>query len=179
MNAYARRIEQVLGAATEQQRLDGLSWYDNAQKFAATVAASTGYSVSQVSGVIAALSPQIEWERNKQIAQDYCHGRTVPDQTQANLRKAQRILDGEDPEIVLCSKWGYRKTLMFYRCIMGQWENVCIDRHAAYLATGVPHSNLRGSRYDRIAQAYRNVAKRNNLWPAQAQAIAWLTWRDS
>lgn len=178
MKAYTRRIERVLDAATEQQKQHGLSWYDDAYRFAESVAASSGYCVTQVVGVIAALSPQIEWERNKRIAHDFCHGQHVPDQTRSNLRKAERILSGESPEAVLASKWGYKKTLSFYHCIMGRHDHVCIDRHAAYLATGQPKLDLR-RHYDAIADAYRRVATKRNLTPAQAQAIAWVTWRDS
>lgn len=177
-NGYARRIRRVIDSATDSDISVGLSWYSDAREYAISVAESTQRSVEQVVGVIAALSPQIDWERNKRIAYNFCMGYPVPDQTQANLRKAERILGGEDPEQVLTSPYGYQKTLNFYRCISGQHTSVCVDRHAAKIATGREHNNLRGKRYQAIANAYRTVAEELDITPAQTQAIAWVAWRN-
>lgn len=172
-----KRIKSVIDSATESDVQEGMTWYSSAQEYARLLSAQTGYTLQQVCGVIAALSPQKAWERNKRIAKQFLLGQPVPDQTQANLRKASRILAGEDPEDVLRSKYGYFKTLNFYRNLIGADCYVCVDRHTAAVATGNPKTNVRHSNYERIAQAYRKVAQILHITPSQAQAVAWVAWR--
>lgn len=179
--------------ATPEQIAAGYAWYREAQEFAATLAIGTDYSYRQVAGVIAALSPQSVWSRNKEDARSavYVHD-VVGDvngislHTAAQMGKVGRILDGETPETVLRGP----KESAFYRNIMGDYSLATVDRWAFLAATGVPLSDVnpvtgktlggvgRGA-YKRIHAAYVEAAHIIGIPVAILQAIVWIVVRGS
>jgi hypothetical protein len=168
--------------------------------------------VRRAAGVIAALSPRLAWRKNVEYAQlayvvwgaierDARQGlELLTDDTKAavfagmiptlnaNARKAYRILQGEDPELVL----GGPKVTAFYWTIVNPDDPraVVVDRHAVGIAFGRPMtddeiSKALGSqkRYSAVAELYRRAARivskdLGEVWtPAQVQAATWTYWR--
>lgn len=162
-----------------------LRWYATAYDAAADLSQLYGsYSPKQVAGVIAALSPQVSWKRNVELAESaivfHLMGVTITGQTGDNCLKAKRILDGEDPLAVL----GGLKVRAFYEGILtkGETETVCIDRHAlaAWYCPGQEvWASLTPRRYHAVAADYQTAARVLGLAPAVAQAVVWCAWRCS
>jgi hypothetical protein len=163
-----------------------MNWYAGAHDYAVVLAERYGYTVSQASGVIAALSPQTGWEANKLAAYRVMHlhskGQAVTQadsgQTQANTAKALRILDGECPTVVLTAnmpKSGH-KVYSFYNNILNPCtsSNVTVDRHAikAWMVAET-WVHITPNRYAQIERDYQDVGTALGIMPHQAQAIIW------
>lgn len=181
---YAVNVRDVLARANESDYCDGLAWYTRARELAAKVAHG---DVSKGAGVIAALSPQMPWNRNIELAEKCCKRKRFAGmgQTHNNARKARQIWQGKAPLSVL----GGNKTRAFYECIVsaGQTEQVCIDRHAIAVCLGrdatqrersiFRNTGKHRTLYYNYAEAYRIVARENGMKPSTVQAITWLVWR--
>ena len=189
-------IAAVLDLATAQDYADGISWYRRARRTAGVIGRLLGYkgakAYRQGAGIIAALSPSCEWDRNVSVAfavvRNGGEWRADDDskyQSRANIDKARAIMLGARPLDVL----GGDKVRNFYACIIEPSNSyaVCIDRHAAAVAYGRTLSEREMSnavavlatvsRYEAIADAYRAVAAARGLLPMDVQAITWVTWR--
>ena len=180
-------IINVYRRATPEQIESGHQWYREAQEFAATLAVGTDYSYRQIAGVIAALSPQSAWSRNKEDARTavYVHGLAgdvngISLHTGVQMGKVGRILDGETPESVLRGP----KESAFSRNIQGDYSLVTVDRWAFKSATGVPLPDVNPATgkalggiglgaYKRIHAAYVEAAHIIGIAPAILQAIVW------
>lgn len=187
-------ILAVFFTANSAERLKGAQWYEDAMKFCAAVAGSTGLSVSTVAGVTAALSPNNRWVRNQADAERICRAASAGTLADAaavkvatfhrNKEKALKILAGESPLNVL----GGLKVRAFYRCILGDKGAVCIDGHAyaIWLGSYVPTTKtpkISPKLYASIAAAYEQAAATINgilgtsYSAAQIQAITWSVWQ--
>lgn len=157
----------------------GVEWYAEAYGIACDYAERYGVSVGQAAGIIAALSPMNSWAKNVKDAERFlATGARV--HTEANMRKCERILAGEDVHTVLNAD----KTQNFWLGIVSQGaEGVCIDRHAIDIALGVRHTEASrptvGKRlYRAAADAYRAAAdmlnaEGANVTPAEVQSVTW------
>lgn len=175
---YVRNIIKVYDMASDDQRARGASWYRTAHDLAAMIADG---DTAKGAGVLAALSANKAWDLNQRMARRAFAG-DLGGHTAANLHKAARILDGEDPADVLPMA---AKTGNFYRCILDpdDQEVVCIDRHAHDVAVGRPYGDAdRGlsakSRYAVLSLAYRNAAARLGVTPSVLQATTWVVWTE-
>lgn len=189
-------VENILKVYATADKLDvatGLNWYSDAFGIAEDIGSKHDVHPIVVAGVIAALSPRLEWGANVNLAHRFvAAGGLESGYLKLGLRKAQRILDGESdiPTIL-----GGAKTRSFWQNIAnrGQSNRVTIDRHAIDIAAGRHQSDLtRGSltvkQYGAIADEYVeacDIARAPgsmfsapaDLWPAQLQAITWTAWR--
>lgn len=175
---YQRNIIAVYESATDDQLKRGQDWYRTAHDLASMIADG---DVKRGAGVIAALSANKAWDLNQRMAREAFRG-TLKGHTAANLLKAARILDGEDPETVLPMS---AKTGNFYRCILDpdDQEAVCIDRHAHDVAVGRRYGDAdRGlsakGRYAVLSLAYRNAAAKLGVTPSVVQAVTWVVWTE-
>jgi hypothetical protein len=181
-------ILTVLDRASDDDRAEGMSWYDDAHRFAAAL----DPNVSRAAGIIAALSPLNGWNNNKRKAiQFYDQNGIIKWNGKSNgiglsnsVVKAERIYRGENPLEVMGSPRAL-KTRAFYSTIdnpRGDHDPV-IDRHAFDIAMGAVTNNKtramlsRKGEYTRFAKAYRQAAIDSGIDPAQLQAITWITWR--
>jgi len=165
------------------EQTEGLFWYQTTNTFARGLAEKHGLSTLQACGIIAALSPQISWERNMIVAEAMCALEEFTGVYMANKDKAARIYGGENPLDVL----GGKKVRAFFNCISEPETSneVCIDRHAFDIAeAGFENTDdirrlalNRVGVYESLAEAYRTAAVIVNLRPHQLQAVTWLTWR--
>lgn len=179
MSIYVQNIVDQWNDATDQQMTAGRSWYRVAHDLATLLAGDA----HRGAGVLAALSPQTAWEYNVDLAtRAFSAGKATGHLGDA-LRKAQRIMNGEDPMIVLPRD---SKTWNFYRCIADpdDHEPVVIDRHAHDVAVGTKYgSEDRGlsakRRYATLARAYRLAAEKLGETPSVVQAVTWVVWREA
>jgi hypothetical protein len=175
---YVDEHERALVAhyreAGEERRLSGEAWYRESRHHARRIARATGVTLSQAAGVIAALSPRMRWGANVALAEELCAGREVRGVFGNNLRKAERILDGERPLDVL----GGDKVRAFYRAIMGDGEAVVLDVWMMR-AAGWVKPTLTSTEYQALASSLTAAARRVGLNPADFQAIVWTHVRGS
>ena len=179
-----RNIIKCYETASLSSIRDGATWYKEAQDIATVIGRLGGFKNHQAlfvgAGVLAALSPQVEWGDNIQWAiQLVVKG--IRKQTYANHNKALSILQGEKPYTVL----GGAKVSAFYKAIVapeGSGEPV-IDRHALaiYMGRNVTEKELQYLQspkvMGRLQWAYKKASNEMGIHHHDLQAITWLEWR--
>lgn len=182
------RILEVWSMATLSEVQDGLDWYNDAARIARNMNPDNW---ERAAGVIAALSPRLDWGRNIMLAQRAYDAWNRGDDMEAhqwgtlksNADKALRIMRGAYPLDVL----GGDKVRAFYLSIV-TGTGVVIDRHAFDVAMGrVTNDETRGALsrkgvYDNFAKRYIMAAEQisgegETVTPAQVQAVTWTVWR--
>ena len=153
-------IENVFKTASQERIAETRKWYSDAQKFTETLSLEFNNQISsnKIAGVIAALSPRNEWNRNKFDAVNLCKEFLSNKYYQLNLfghhfllnskvctfhankSKAIKILLSDDSEIETILKGN--KLINFYRCIIGDSEAICIDGHAFNIACNLSLINI-------------------------------------
>lgn len=140
-----RRLRNIYEASPDDVREAGMNWYGNVHDAAQKAARSAGRTTRQAAGVVAAVSPNMDWEKNNinafeeidqlrpehwdtiresaragnrtQAAKDILQGYSLSASTDKGLIKAHRIWHGgEDPEAVLDRRTA-PKTNSFFRNI--------------------------------------------------------------
>lgn len=170
---------------TREERREGKRFYPGAQELAGKLSYATGYSLEQVAGVLAALSPNNSWRQNKLSALKVLTGE---DEGVRSYRrdhiKALWILNGADPDAVLDQEKA-PKTNAFYRLILQGSDSwlVCVDGHMANLIRGegrpLKGIHLSLGQYLQMAQVVREAAKALRILPCELQAALWIAWRRS
>lgn len=193
--SFSPTVDNVLSIynnSSAESLRTGLSWYRDAHNFAKTLDPK---NVARAAGIIAALSPQSEWENNKnKAAQLYRQNGIVTLDSEGKVgkgngiglpdavKKAIRIFHGEDPLDVLKGD----KVTAFYRTILNPTGDIdpVIDRHAFDIAVGERTDDKTRSRlsrkgvYDEFANVYRDAARAAGIGSAQMQAVTWVAWRE-
>jgi YesN/AraC family two-component response regulator len=113
-----------------------------------------------------------EWYKQAEKQRKECATCTYP----ANKEKAFAILDGKLDHLKGL------KTQNFARNLQGCEESVTVDVHAFSIANGKRYTAktvkpISKTVYEKISQAYTDVANEIDITPAQLQAITWQTWR--
>jgi hypothetical protein len=170
----ARNIIEVVESATPDQTNDGVRWYAEANSVALSLSKRHGITLEQAAGILAALSPRVQWGRNVRQAWTLCETGTCG--TLARSRdNALRILNGAPPMDVL----GGPKTRAFSVAIeSGGWHGVAVvDVWAVRAATRSKYDEVSRGRYVDVAQAYAVAARRLGRTVHETQAIAWVVAR--
>lgn len=168
-------------SSTSDERAAGFAWYDTAYRWAAGLGRIYNVPVNIAVAVVAALSPQVEWEANKRwavkVIKAHAFNRPLPLMGLGNsLARAERALSGDLSDIH--REEGTFKVNRFYRSIMGEGGVACIDRHAIRVAIGdylideVPP--LSKGRYLAIEEAYVDAARELRKGARHIQAVTWL-----
>jgi hypothetical protein len=180
----------------------GSEWYDKANEVAGRVG---GGDTRRGAGIIAALSPLNNWERNVDEAHELVKtGNVASALLPANVEKARRIHAGEDPLDVL----GGHKVTNFFHNINdpSSPHAVTIDRHAYDIAMGRPFVGAGGGkakrnltqgpsghtpmpedlglsslgRYKHFVQAYQRASSELGVdLPHRVQATTWVQHRGA
>lgn len=183
---YVDNILKVYGQSTPTERKVGRGWYADARR----EAQSMGVPPRIGAGVIAALSPNNSWERNKQDArtmvQCYLSGGSHYDISTCTYNtmklKAWHVLT-EYPtyhtDVAKILKGP--KITCFFRNILG-YDDCTIDGHAINIANGQLQAITKSpaaskSMYQIYQQAYRDAAKHVGMKSYHLQAITWTTWK--
>ena len=181
------RLHGLYRHATEGEKLEGARWYVNAAHECLIMAERVGRDVRVIAGVVAALSPNVWWERCllDSLTLILGHKAGQPETGiivttyHSNRRKAWSILEGRDPESVLHGP----KTSAFYLNLIGDWSVPCIDTHAinAWHGKRVVGSNLwlrrETTTVRKVTADYIRAAETLQLSPAEFQAIIWVSWK--
>lgn len=179
------------------------AWYSTAHDAVGERAARVGVEPGVFAGMVAATSPHSQWSTKsgrlvnidlaeKAAVTARAHpgmtGRQVADTVKApgmlknSLANAVDIHNGAPVDQVLKGP----KTRSFYNNLIDPkgTANVTIDTHMAramandHALSGKDVANYTGGKnYAWAADRVRNVAKANNLSPAEAQAAIWQQWR--
>jgi len=173
----AANIRDAWDSASDDQITRGRAWYTVAHDIAEMVGNG---DVRKGAGIISALSPRMQWDRNVTIAINACNSGHATGAMSASLNKAQAILDGADPETVLPMS---AKTGNFYLNIVNPkgTDAVTVDCWAYRVATrdwsaAGPKS---AKDYREVADAYRTVASELGEIPADVQAGTWNWARET
>jgi len=173
-------VLSVYRSASPSQIEEGMSWYVDAHNFCKTLDSN----VERAAGIVAALSPNNNWENNKVMAERlYSQGHGERCGLGANVSKAMRIFEGESPLDVL----GGNKVRAFFRSIAYPADasvQPVIDRHAFDIAVGKRTDNRtrgildRKGVYESFAEVYIEAAQTADIGSAQMQAVTWVAWRE-
>lgn len=179
-------IDDCLNRASSAVVDRGTEWYPTAHSEAINIGNLAGYGgdigLRLGAGIISALSPKTDWDRNVLYAKEIVRFGYAPRQTEANNTKALRILEGEEPLNVL----GGMKVIPFFNAIVSPRDvNAVpvIDRHAGSVYVGKSLSDKQLSKLSnvgvmgRIQGAYRKVAGKEGLHVHCVQGITWVQWR--
>ena len=173
-----KRLLRVFHAATPEQVVAGVQWYDRHARDIADIADAVGFNRNLVAEVTAALSPRIQWSRNLKLAEETCRAfaagkppSTVRGVFRANVSKAYDILRGDIGAL------GGDKTVSFALNLMGDTDAVTVDVWAMRAAMGYDKASLTSKQYRQIADSYRSAANRVGLSPRDFQAVVWCAER--
>lgn len=191
MSQHVRNILKVYRLATDDDVRAGIEWYARAKREANRISRKFKIPVKTVVGVMAALSPNNRWERNKVDAYNMCsafhEGLNVDDfkySTYHNNRdKAWSILcDGLSDDEAILTRLNGQKIRSFYSNIMGL-DEVTVDGHALNIARGYrvgltdDKTNIGKRLYRELQDAYVRAAKRAGVKPHEMQAVTWTAWK--
>ncbi len=166
----------------------GVDWYRDASLTASGLSRSYRVSRATACGVIAALSPRMQWAVNVRAASRVLaalrSGAVAPPSVGMSrfVALAWRIANGEQPLRVLQGP----KVRSFYRNLMGDLSHVTVDVWALR-ALGWPgygmvrgstgYKGLTTSEYAKASAQYRTAAVEAGVAPAVFQAVVWTAIR--
>lgn len=173
-------INNILDVYNQASPLDiasGLRWYGSAKLECKNLARRNGIGIDKAIGIVAALSPRVNWGRNVIAAQNLIRG--IPGEGfGANKVKAHKILEGSDPSDILRGD----KVTSFYSNISrpSTSTSVTIDRWAIRVTMGAEHWSSKvntptAKQYLQLGNEYREAAALVGLKPLELQAITWVT----
>ena len=177
-------ILKVYKVSADYERND---WYREAHNFGVEVSTflksfrNYNITVNQVLGIVSALSPLKEWEKNKEIAVDFILTGDCGHMG-ANKRKARQILDSDGSDDEILKILSGPKTSRFYMNMMyPDGTGVTVDRHAIAIAIGRTatdkEQSLTPKAYEFIEKCYIMTAETLGLDPLHLQSITWQTWK--
>jgi hypothetical protein len=181
MNRLVHRALQVYARATPRQIAQGHGWYHRAYLECVRLAAGTDLTPEQVAGALSALSPRTPYNRNLELVTELVrHGDCIT--IGARKQKAVDILMGAygtdiDSITEAFDPRTAPKTRAFFRAICGDTEAITIDGHMLdVFGDGHLRKACLGycDRYERYANAIRQVAHLTHSLPAHCQAVLWL-----
>ena len=179
-------IVNTFFSASDEDLAAGMEWYSVAHAHAVRIAGDDGAAIG--AGVIAALSPQLGWTYNLELAERAFRDEKASGCVGANTNKANSIMwHYADPLDIL----GGQKVRAFYLAILEPHHvtAVVIDRHAFDIAVGRVTDDVtrrvlaRVGVYEIFADAYRAAAHiiseafGETVAPSAVQAVTWLAWR--
>jgi hypothetical protein len=170
----------------------GASWYPKARSIVAEWSANYVVSRDTVACVIAAISPQCEWERNLIIADDVLaeRGQSIGGALHVNVGKARRLRDiagalGDSSTLSIAERMAASfpsgpKVYCFAQNLAGDDSLVTVDTHATQAALNDVRSRvtLNWNRYRLVALAYAQAANQCRVLPTTFQAVTWHAWKE-
>jgi hypothetical protein len=156
-------------------RHEGLNWYKTARVECETLATEYSLPVHLIVGIVAVLSPRLNWRKNILAAKAVIDGTKVPGAYPKNVEKAKTILETGE---VFPTLSGPKVTAFYtnilhyniegpvtvdtwaYRVFLGDWN---------WYAKAIPDEEIFW-----VGQAYREAASQVGLTPQELQAIVWV-----
>ena len=190
---FARNILSVYYTADLATTTHGSAWYNEAFTIALQLGATYGVGTWKAAGIIAATSPQNEWNRNvamaERILQNYVAGTSAVKgggYLTLGLKKCDAILAlGSAVPSDIATILNGKKIVNFYNSILGDGNAVCVDGHAFNIAKcglkrlGITQAgSLTPLQYDIVANAYRAAAEILCIPATVCQAVTWVAYRE-
>lgn len=172
--------------ASEEDKLDGLQWYQEANLFATYLSLRYDLDVLTCAHLIAVFSPQLGWGENKNrvekfivVYQNKGNYFSAGLGFKSNIRKAVKIIEGNLDAL------SGQKVTAFAHCIFknGYTERVCIDRHAKRIANFHTENSPSAKQYIMLEGLYQlatieiNRQNKTHYTASQIQAITWVAFR--
>jgi hypothetical protein len=166
MRAAVQNISNVYNATPEPVRKSGSEWYDRVHEATAKGIRGSGLDIHQGAGIVAAVSPQMDWEKNNIDAlgelrhlnksqwgdiikgdRNPLQGMSISRAPQSALVKAHRIMHGDEDPYQVLNRQTAPKTNSFAHNIAepDKREHVTIDGRAHDIAA----NRLQGWESDR------------------------------
>lgn len=186
-----QNILDMYALATSEEKTFGETWYQEAHDIAQALANKYGYTLEQVIGVIAAISPMNRWAKNIVDAENILIANNAGlgfsavkvSSFDKNKTKAFACISAKnmyDIDELMNAK----KTTAFARNIYEPCKDefVTVDGHAYCVSIGerIPLEQCPGmtaKRYDSVANLYRMAASELGLKGHVVQAITWVAYR--
>lgn len=165
-------LETVFSMRTESEHKQGLFWYSDSRDYLRSLSDSTKVPFKSVCGIIAALSPRINWRTNIFNTIALCKSKKIAG-LYKNIEKAKKI---KKTGIVMKYLSGPKVTSFFLN-LLGNEDEVTIDTLMinCYHNSFERQSVTKQERIDMI-ETIERIAKRHHLTNCQVQAIIWVTW---
>lgn len=188
-----KRLYGLYASATVDELRAGRAWYDEARAYACELSERFDVPHEVAAGVLACLSPNSKWERNKldatAVLQGVAYGLETGDMSAAyhatkvstynpNKVKAWTIAEYGNAADVVSGP----KVTAFYQNILGDSSELTLDSHAynAWCGRRATGSDLpgipAGLRRQAIAD-YRCAANVKGETVSAFQAIIWVRWK--
>lgn len=171
----------IYNEATKKEIRAGINWYSRARKEAKSIAKATNVPFIKVCGIISALSPFCDWNRNIEDAFNVCQDlRDYKPCTFSNqVKKAWEIYDISDTKEEIEKVLNGNKTKAFFNNLYrADNESVTIDRHIVGILIDNPTKyNLTPKRYRVISSEIKELSSALGHKPLQLQAILWVTYK--
>lgn len=180
---YRRELLAQWNDAGKARRKRGKEWYPAAREIMESAARESGHTLEQAVAVMAITSPgaqlrtNIEWTKRALESNGAAKVGRFPNVMAPKIRA---VLDDPDyaAEYVRGPKVG-----PFFRAILGDPNELVLDRWALYAAQGsgdrdTNHQLPAGAR-DAIERAYRNAAKAVRCKVRDFQAAVWIHVRET
>ena len=168
------------GQTTAEDKALGVAWYPTARAIVREWADTYDLPIATVACVMAAISPQCNWERNLVIAADVLSGSAVSigGALHVNVAKARRILEDKATATLEYFPTG-PKVASFALNLAGNDNAITVDGHAAQAAVADVQARftLPWTPYLIFAECYERAADTVGLAGAEFQAIIWHTWK--
>jgi plasmid replication initiation protein len=188
IDSYTVNVEKWYNIGLRLDNINSaLLWYETAHSICKRIADYYDLTLQQVCGIMAVLSPQNKWSQNVLD----CEALIIDDIAKVstfnrNKQKALQIkycyeLEKEVSDIV-----SGNKVTSFYNNLLSphNQDYVTVDRHAVRCALDDISSRFdeiknygRNKHFHRIAQAYKNVAKKHNISVLKVQSVCWVAIR--
>lgn len=174
-NAINRTIDKSTPELTEA----GKNWYKSAYDECVDIAINSPYTINQVVGAVAHLSPRQHWKKNIDYTKLVIETGDAPCLNRS-IENAKRALMSDNP-IDTFSPTAI-KTRSFYHNILSDYDHVTVDVWAARIALGSDDAEKilgRKGMYQSISHAYKLAGMNHGLTPAETQAVAWCAARGT
>lgn len=179
------RLLRKYDAADTDTLLAGINWYPRATAICQHLADGSGFSLEQVTAIMAVLSPRLHWSDNVRDTELVIDVATDPEASYpvfralgANVEKAWLICNGASPESVVSGP----KVEQFWRNLQGDQDALTLDEHAVS-AAGMSFSGnsgyLRVKDRATLQKAYARAARKRDVSTAVMQATVWIVQRGA
>ena len=186
-----RNIRNVYGLAAPHEIESGLAWYQSAHEHACTLSSMYGIPLQAAAEIIAALSPNVRWERNVADAYTLCGVLAAGGALEsirintysANRAKAGAIFRAAVAGLPYAGILSGPKVTRFGATIAAPWEShgITVDVHAFSVASGKRFTSkdviIGAVNYHTCERAYLTVGAELGIAGHQVQAITWTVWK--
>jgi len=177
LSTQKKHIEKVYSMCTDLEKSEGLSWYKTANNYAVHLSELFNLDSNiKVCGILSALSPAVNWERNKVDAHNFLAlaSKQASNKTilsgkfgtyKNNVLKAIEIYNLERPTAkkigaILLGKTGLKTMSFFFNIYdLENINTVTIDRHAIKVANNVYKGggiSISKKQYNSNIETYKN-----------------------